>query len=125
MNSLLGWIALALTAPASPLSISTPDEPGANAPASPEPPLVLETEALQADALQIKATEIVLPDGSRIPGGVVVVENGKFTRVGEGDLDERFASIEHDGVLTAGFVACQTLSGTGAESSDLTRAILP
>jgi len=76
--------------------------------------------------LQVRAAEMVLADGSRVENGVLVVENGKITRVGRGvELDERLPTLEHDGVLTAGLVACQTRSGRSREMHDDTRAFLP
>jgi imidazolonepropionase-like amidohydrolase len=100
-----------------------------------KPPLVLCLALLlgvaapapaSAQAFQVRAKEVLLGDGSRIENGVMLVENGRITRVGRGvEIDERFPVIEHDGVLTAGLVACQTLSGTKGEAHDETRSMLP
>ncbi len=79
---------------------------------------------LDGDAFQIKAKEVVLADGSRIADGVVVVTDGKITRVGAGDADPNLPTLEHDGVLTAGLIACQTRSGGASETVDVTRPFL-
>ena len=79
----------------------------------------------QDEILQVRAKEVVLSDGSRLENGVVVVRNGKIERVGKLDLDDTKPFLEHDGVLTAGLIACQTLSGMGTEAHDGTRSLLP
>ena len=77
--------------------------------------------------LQVRAKEIVLADGERIEDGVLIVADGVVRRVGRGvEIDERYPVIEHDGVLTAGLIACQTHSGAAAgETTDATRSFLP
>jgi len=75
---------------------------------------------------QIRATEILLSDGTRIDGGVVLVEDGRVRKVGRGvEVSEGIPVVTHDGVLTAGIVVCQSESGAQGESFDSTRSILP
>ncbi len=78
----------------------------------------------QDQVLQIQAKEIHLADGSSIENGVLVVRRGKIARIGKLELDESKPFLRHDGVLTAGFVACQSASGLGDEGHDDTRAVL-
>ncbi len=76
--------------------------------------------------LQIRASELWLPDGKSLANGVVVIEDGRIRGVGsETALDRGQPLIEHAGVLTPGFVACQTGSGAKAELFDETRSVLP
>ena len=55
----------------------------------------------EASAFQIRAKEIVLADGVRSTGGLLVVEGGRIARVlGSGaEPDPALPLIEHDGVL--------------------------
>ena len=99
MIALVGWVALAVTP-------------------------VIDVEAQDAVVFQVRAKEIVLADGSRIANGVMVVTDGKVTRVGAGEVDPDLPLIEHDGVVTAGLIACHTRSGGQAETVDTTRAFL-
>ncbi|MCZ6596079.1 MAG: amidohydrolase family protein [Planctomycetota bacterium] len=79
-----------------------------------------------ADIFQVRAKVIYLGDGKRIEDGVLVVEDGRIRKVGRGvEIDDRYPVIEHDGVLSAGIVACQTHSGAAGESHDETLSILP
>lgn len=78
------------------------------------------------EVLQVRAKEIVLGDGNRVEDGLLVVEDGRIARVGAGtEVDEDLPLIEHDGVLTAGMVACQTHSGTRGDDDDQQRSFLP
>ncbi len=92
--------------------VETPPEP------EPEPPA--------AGILQIRAAEVYLGDGNRIEDGVVVIENGRIRNVGRGvEIDSSQPVLEHDGVLTAGMVACHSWAGTRGENHDSTRSMLP
>ncbi|HED65832.1 MAG TPA: hypothetical protein ENJ09_09790 [Planctomycetes bacterium] len=79
----------------------------------------------QENVLQIRAHEVVLPDGSRLEDAVVVLENGKIRSVGEEHADPELPLVECDGVLTPGLIACQTASGAAGETTDSTRQLLP
>jgi imidazolonepropionase-like amidohydrolase len=112
MITTLGLAALALA--------PVPDPPASTLPPTlaPTPP--------PAAILQIRASEIYIGDGTRITDGVLVLEGGKIKRVGRGvEVDDRHPVIDHDGVITAGMVACQAQSGTEGEASDRARTILP
>ncbi len=75
---------------------------------------------------QVRAKEILLGDGTRLDEGVLLVERGKIARVGRGvEIDPRLALVAHEGVLTPGFVACQTESGERGEGNDATRSLFP
>lgn len=76
--------------------------------------------------LQVRAKELWIGDGRKLANGVLIVEAGKIRRAGADlELDPRFPVIEHDGVVTAGMVACQTRSGAADELLDDTRTVLP
>ena len=75
--------------------------------------------------LQVRAKELWVGDGRKIANGVLVIEDGRIDRVGEeGELDPRLPTIEHDGVVTAGMVACQTRSGTTDELLEDARSVI-
>lgn len=75
--------------------------------------------------LQIKARELWTSAGEKIPDGVVVIADGRIRSVGGAkDLDPRQPFIEHDGIVTAGLVACASRMETWGLQED-TRAVLP
>ena len=91
-------------------------------------PAAAQAAAVQAPpaAFQIRANEIVLGDGTRVENGLIVVRDGKIAAVGaDVAVDEALPLHEHDGVVTAGLIACQTRSGTDGEEHDGTRSVLP
>jgi len=75
-------------------------------------------------SFQVRARTIVRADGSRLENGVLQIENGKVASVGAG-VAEGVPIVEHDGVLTPGLIACQTMSGMAGEANDRTRSLLP
>jgi len=81
----------------------------------------------ETPTFQIRAKAIILADGVRSEGGILVVEGGRIVRlVGPGvEPDSALPLIEHDGVLTAGMVVCQSQSGAAGEANDGQRALLP
>jgi imidazolonepropionase-like amidohydrolase len=82
--------------------------------------------AVRDAGLQIQAREVWTAAGERIPNGVVVIADGKVLAVGdERALDASRPLVRHDGVLTAGLIACRTWSGAGAGLQDDTRSVLP
>lgn len=94
---------------------------------SPAPAAASPTPEPRAKArLQLRASEVWLGDGTRLEDALVIVEGGKIAKVGT-DLpaDPAQPLIEHDGVLTAGIVVCQTRSGAAGETFDSTRSVLP
>ena len=91
-------------------------------------PLGAPTPAAETAAarLQIRAKEVWLGDGQRLANALVVIEGKRIVRVGvDLPVDANQPLIEHDGVLTAGIVVCQTRSGAAGETFDATRSILP
>ncbi len=76
-------------------------------------------------AYQVRAKMILVGDGTQIEDGVMVVERGKVSRIGRGEIDPHLPLVEHAGVLAPGFVACQTESGEEGEGYEPTRSILP
>ena len=75
---------------------------------------------------QLRAAELLLADGTRIEDGVVLVEDGRIRKLGRGvEVDPNLPLVEHDGLVTAGLVACQSASGTNGGATDPTRSILP
>ena len=82
--------------------------------------------AAQGSTFQVRAAEILLSDGTRIEDGVLLIEEGRIRKLGRGvELDPSLPLVEHDGVLSAGLVACQTQSGTAGGATDPSRSILP
>ncbi len=80
----------------------------------------------QGDAFQVRAKTILLEDGSALENGLLLVRDGKIVSVGPGDsVDADLPLFEHDGVLSAGLVACQSASGAGQGVDDRTRSVLP
>ncbi len=88
--------------------------------------LAAPVQEAQQGMFQVKAKEIVLGDGSRIEDGVLLIEGGKIRKLGRGvELDAAYPVIEHEGVLTAGMVVCQSQSGADGEDYDESRSLLP
>lgn len=82
--------------------------------------------AQQRAGFQIRAKTILLDDGTRISDGVLLIEEGKIRKVGRGvEVDPALPLVDHDGVLTAGMVVCQSESGTRGGASDPTRSVMP
>ncbi|MAB78427.1 MAG: hypothetical protein CMJ89_03645 [Planctomycetes bacterium] len=79
---------------------------------------------LQEEATQIRSAVIVRADGSRLERGVLKFQDGKIVDLGA-RVDPNLPILEHDGVLTAGLIACQSMSGMGLEANDDTRSLLP
>ncbi|MFT5286651.1 MAG: imidazolonepropionase-like amidohydrolase [Planctomycetota bacterium] len=74
----------------------------------------------------VRATEILLGDGTTLEEGVILVAGGEIRAVGRGvELPPGTSLIEHDGVLTAGLVAAHSYSGSSGGLTDSTRAFLP
>ncbi len=77
------------------------------------------------NVLQVRAKEIWLGDGRRIADGLIVVQGGTIVSVGKGEADASKLLVEHDGIVTAGMVVCQSLTGAWGETYDSTRSVLP
>ncbi len=81
---------------------------------------------MEGPLLQIRAKEILVGDGTRIADGVLVVQNGRIVKIGSDvAVDEAHPVIDHDGVVSAGMIACHALSGMGGEANETARTILP
>jgi imidazolonepropionase-like amidohydrolase len=90
----------------------------------PGPP-ASEPGAAPASVLQIRAKELWTRAGERIPDGLLVVADGRIRSAGSArDADDAQPLVRHDGVVTAGLIACRTRSGTADELQDDTRAVL-
>ena len=83
------------------------------------------TPLLAQDVLQVRASEVVRADGSRIENGLLFVRDGKIVSITTEAPDPALPLIEHDGVLSAGLVACQSASGASREAYDNARSLLP
>ena len=80
----------------------------------------------QDSSFQVQASEVHLGDGTHLKNGVLLVRDGKILSVAPGEsLDPALPLIKHEGVLTAGMVACQSMGGTLAGADDRTRNVLP
>ena len=91
-----------------------------------EPPPPADPWVMEGPLLQIRAREILVGDGTRIANGVLVIQNGRIVKIGSDvAVDEAHPVIDHDGVVSAGMIACQALSGMGGEASETARSILP
>ena len=75
--------------------------------------------------LQIRARELWVGDGQRLENALLVVADGRIRSVSTGRApDVSVPLYEHDGVVTAGLIACQSESGAAGELYDDTRAVL-
>jgi len=80
----------------------------------------------ETPAFQIRTQELLTGDGTRIEDVLLVVEGVRITRMEQGrEPDAALPLIEHDGVVTAGMVVCQSQSGAAGEANDGQRAFLP
>lgn len=108
----LALAALGLVLGAAPLAAA---DPGAAVPA-----------AAATGTYQVRASELILGDGSRLEDAVLLIEDGKVARVGKGvEVDASLPLIDHDGVVAPGWVALSTQSGARGEAEDLTRSLIP
>ncbi|MFO1011928.1 MAG: amidohydrolase family protein [Planctomycetota bacterium] len=90
--------------------------------------LLLLTAGAAERPLAIRAEHVLLADGRTLDSGVVLVEDGKITRVGaEKDVEvpSDAGRIDHKGWLSAGLIALHGYSGALGELRDTTRAALP
>lgn len=77
-------------------------------------------------SLAIQARKLHLGDGRTLDKGILIVEDGKFRAVGaSADLPSGVRVVQHDGVITPGFVVAREEWALGAEGIDTTRALLP
>jgi len=76
--------------------------------------------------LQIRAAVVWTGAGERLENALVRIENGQVRSVSAGgELDPKWPSRVHDGVLTAGLIACGTESGAAGQLLDETRTVMP
>jgi imidazolonepropionase-like amidohydrolase len=79
----------------------------------------------EQSALAIAAKEIWLADGQRVSDGVLLIEDGKIKAAGRGvDVESGTPLLQHDGVLTPGLIAFDTVLGLDGESSEPRRSVL-
>jgi len=77
------------------------------------------------DTYAVRAARMLLADGREVEDAVLLVEGGKIRAAGRGvDVPAGVPVLEHDGVLTAGMIACHGYSGTRGETGDDTRSVL-
>jgi imidazolonepropionase-like amidohydrolase len=82
--------------------------------------------APQGAVFAVEAKELYLGDGRRVENGVLVVEGGKIRAAGAGvDVPNGVPVVRHDGVVSAGLVACRAFDGASGENHDWTRSVLP
>jgi imidazolonepropionase-like amidohydrolase len=75
--------------------------------------------------LQIKAREVWTAAGQKLENGLIVVADGRIRSVGSAkDFDPRQPFVEHDGIVTAGLIACASQMSAGTLQDD-TRSVLP
>lgn len=81
--------------------------------------------AQSGSVFAVEAKELYLGDGRRVENGILVVDGGKIRAAGAGvDVPSGVPVVVHDGVVTAGMVACHTFDGAASESHDWTRSVL-
>mgnify|MGYP001499092986 CR=1 FL=1 len=77
------------------------------------------------DSFALRAAQLERGDGERVRNGVLWIENGRVREVGASvDLPDDVPLLEHDGVVTAGLVACHSYDGLAGEDRDETRSVL-
>jgi imidazolonepropionase-like amidohydrolase len=82
--------------------------------------------ASEEDVLQVRATEVWPTAGERLRDALVVIADGRIRSVSTGkEADPALPLVQHDGVLTAGLVACRSQAGASGELQDDTRTVLP
>jgi imidazolonepropionase-like amidohydrolase len=75
--------------------------------------------------LQIKAREVWTAAGQKLTDALVVVADGRIRSIGNArDFDPRQPFVEHDGVVTAGLIACASRFEAGDLQED-TRTVMP
>ncbi len=86
---------------------------------------VVHAAAAPERMLQVRAKELWTAAGQRVPDGLLVVVDGRVESAGRGKpIDNRQPLIEHDGIVTAGLIACRTQTGTAGELQDDTRSVM-
>ena len=81
--------------------------------------------ALPQGGFALRAAQLERGDGERIAHGVLWIENGRVRAAGaDVELPEDLPVIEHDGVVTAGLVACHSYDGLAGAVHDETRSVL-
>jgi len=83
------------------------------------------TPEAPAQVLQIVAKELWTSAGERRTDALVVIADGRIRSIGkasEADLGQPL--VRHEGVVTAGLIACRAELGAGADLQDDTRSVL-
>jgi len=74
----------------------------------------------------VRAGELILGDGQRVAGGVLLVEGGRIRAAGRGvEIPAGTPVVEHAGVVAPGMIGCRGFSGSAGEETDPTRSVLP
>lgn len=73
----------------------------------------------------IRASRVVIGNGSIVENGLVLVQNGKIVAVGDSiPLPEGIGVVEHEGTLSAGMIVLHDYSASAGEVHDSTRPVL-
>lgn len=90
------------------------------------PSAALAFEPQSGSVFAVEAKELYLGDGRRVENGVLVVDGGKIRAAGAGvEVPSGVPVVVHDGVVSAGMVACRTHHGDRGEANDWVRSVLP
>ena len=77
-------------------------------------------------AIAIRAKRVETGAGEALQDGVVLIERGKVSAVGvQLELPAGAQVFDHDGVVTAGLIACHSYDGLRGENHDRTRSVMP
>lgn len=78
-----------------------------------------------ARVLQIHARELWTSAGERLTDALLIVADGRIRAIGRAsEADTGLPLLHHDGVVTAGLIACRTQSGSVGELQDDTRTVM-
>ncbi len=81
--------------------------------------------AAPGKVLQIHARELWTSAGERLTDALLVVADGRIRTLGRAsEADTAQPLVYHDGVVTAGLIACRTQSGAVGELQDDTRTVM-
>ena len=76
--------------------------------------------------VQVRAREIWTAAGQRVSDALLLVVDGRVRSVKAGaEADPELPLVVHDGVVTAGLIACHTDSGAQGELEDDSRSVMP
>lgn len=82
--------------------------------------------AAPSGPLAIRAHKAYVGAGPAIEDCVVLIDDGRIREVGRGvRVPDGTPLVEHDGVLTAGLIACGSQDGIAGGTNDTTRSFMP